>query len=149
MATHKTLKSVVRNLAESFISLMNYRGDDYVLGHVVFAAWQSGGTGFRADLLTGAVDVSPLLVPTVRDSVASYVKWLPEMVRRSNSDPSFVAEAELLVTVDPHTRRTHGTSGFFESPFTCTVWIVDDRGKEYSHRISGWWYPERAWPMAQ
>ena len=125
---------------------MNYRGDDYVMGHVVFAAWQTGGTGFRADLLTGAMDSSPLLLPDVKDSVASYVTWLPEMVRRSNSDPSFVAEAELLVTVDPHTRRPHETSGFFESPFTCTVRIIDDRGKEYSHRISAWWYPERLWP---
>jgi hypothetical protein len=146
MATHKTLKSVVRNMAESFTSLMNYQGDDYVMGHVVFAAWQTGATEFRLDLLTGATDSSLLLVPHVRDSVANYVKWLPEMVQQSNSDPHFVSQAELLVTVDPHTRRPHGHSGFFESPFTCTVRIVDDRGKEYSHRISDWWYPERVLP---
>lgn len=38
MPSHKTLKSVVRGLAESFTSLMNYWGDDYVMGHVVYAA---------------------------------------------------------------------------------------------------------------
>ena len=65
------------------------------------------------------------------------------MVHQSNSDPNFVREAELLVTVDPQAPRRHGTSEFFESPFTCTVRVVDDRGKEYSHRISDWWYPER------
>ena len=147
MASHKTLKSVVRSLAESFTSLMNYRDDDYVMGHVVQAAWLTGATEFRVDLLTGATDSSPLLVPHVRDSVARYVKWLPEMVRRSNSDPNFVSEAELVVNVDPAIRRPHGNSGFHESPFTCTVRIVDDRGKVYSHRISDWWYPERAAPV--
>ena len=64
-------------------------------------------------------------------------------MRRSNSDLEFVTEAELLVSVDPSTRRPHGDSEFYESPFTCTVRIVDDRGKVYSHRIQDWWYPEK------
>ena len=146
MATHKTLESVVRSVAESFVSFMNYRGDDYVMGHVVRAAWQTNATEFRVDLLTGATDASPLLVPHVRDSVASYVRWLPDTVQRSNSDLKFVSEAELIVSVDPGIRRWRGDSGFYESPFTCTVRIVDDRGKVYSHQISDWWYPETIGP---
>ena len=143
MATHKTLKSVVHNLAESFVSLMNYRGDDYVMGHVVHASWRTGAREFRVDLLTGLTDSSPLLVPEVQNSVASYVKWLPDMVRQSKSDPGFIAEAELVVSVDPSVKRPHGYSGFFESPFTCKVRIVDEQGKQYSHQISDWWYPEK------
>lgn len=142
MATHKTLKSVVRSVAESFTSLMNYRDDDYVMGHVVRAAWRTNATEFRVDLLTGATDSSPLLVPPVRDSVAGYVQWLPDTVQRSNSDLKFISEAELIVSVDPEVRRPHRVSGSYESPFTCTVRLVDDRGKVYSHRISDWWYPE-------
>jgi hypothetical protein len=122
---------------------MNYRGDDYVMGHIVHASWVTGAGEFRVDLLTGVTDSSPLLVPDVKNSVASYVEWLPAMVRRSKSDPDFVAEAELRVSVDPSIKRPHGKSGFFESPFVCTVRIVDDRGKEYSHRIADWWYPEK------
>ena len=142
MATHKTLKSVVRGVAESFTSLMNYRGNDYVMGHIVRAAWETKATGFRVDLLTGATDASPLLVPHVRDSIASHVRWLPDTVQRSNSDLRFVSQAELIVSVDPEVRRPRGDSGLYESPFTCTVRIVDDRGKVYSHEISAWWYPE-------
>jgi hypothetical protein len=117
---------------------MNYRGDDYVMGHIVHASWVSGAREFRVDLLTGVTDPSALLVPKVKNSVVSYVEWLPEMIRRSNSDLAFVAEAELRVSVDPSVKRPHGNSGFFESPFECTVRIVDDRGKEYSHRIADW-----------
>jgi hypothetical protein len=147
VASHKTLKSVVRSIAESFVSLMNYGGDDYVMGHIVLAAWVTGARELRVDLLTGFSDSSPLLVREVKESVASYVNWLPDMIRRSNSDPDFVAEATLMVSVDPSVRRPCGHSGFYESPFTCTVRIVDDQSKEYSHQISDWWYPEKEFPI--
>src|SRR5262245_46278577 len=131
MPSHKALNSVVTSLAQSFTSLMNYYGDDYVMGHVVSAAWSSGSTGFHVDLLSGATDSSPLLVPQVRDSVTRYAEWFPDMVRRSNSSMEFVVEAKLVVTVDPTKRRPCGHAGFLESPFTCSVRIIDDRGKVY------------------
>ncbi len=148
MASHKTLKSVATSVAQAFTSLMNYRADDYVMGHVVYAAWSTGATDLQVDLLSGAAAPSALLVPPVRDSLASYVRWFPDLVRRSNSSLQFVKQAQLSITVDPTTRRPHGESGFFESPFTCTVRIVDDRGKIYSHAIADWWYPERTAPSA-
>jgi hypothetical protein len=140
MAFHKTLKSVVRGLAESFASTMNYVDDDYVMGHIVRAAWSTGAREFRTDLLTGLSDPSPLLVPPVMRSLAARAGQLQGLLKSSNSDPAFVSVAELLVTVDPSVRRRNGQ--FRLSPFTCTVRIVDDRGQEYSHKISDWWTPE-------
>jgi len=149
MPSHKRLKSVVASLAQSFTSLMNYRGDDYVMGHIVHAAWSTGATRLRVDLRSGATDPSPLLVPEVRDSLARYVRWFPDLVHRSGSSLSFVREAELLVTVDPTARRPYGREGFQESPFTCSVRLLDDRGKEYLHEIRDWWYPEKVPPGPQ
>lgn len=144
MPSHKTLKSVVASIAQSFTSLMNYRGDDYVMGHIVHAAWSTGGTRLRVNLMSGVTEASPLVVPEVRDSVRQYVSWFPDIVQRSNSSMDFVREAELLVIVDPTTRRPCGHVGFQESPFTCIVRIVDECGKEYVHEIRDWWYPEKA-----
>ena len=96
------------------------------MGHVVYAAWSTGATDLELDLLSGVAAPSALLVAPVRDSLASYVRWFPDLVRRSNSTLQFVKEARLSVTVDPTTRRPHGGSRFVESPFTCTVRIVDD-----------------------
>jgi hypothetical protein len=144
VASHKTLKSVVRSMVDSFTSLMNYSGDDYVMGHIVYAAWATGGTELRVDLMTGRVSPSPLLVPPVRDAVARYVAWFPGMVQASNSDMQFVAAAELLVAVDPCQRRSIVGSSFQESPFRCSVRLTDDRGKVYAHEVSEWWYPEKS-----
>lgn len=149
MASHKTLKSVVASLAQSFTSLMNYRGGDYVMGHIVYAAWSTGATRLRVNLRSGVMEASPLLVPEVRDSLTNYVRWFPDIVERSNSSMDFIREAELLVIVDPATRRPCGHSGFQESPFTCSVRVVDDRGKEYVHEIKGWWFPEKAPPRSK
>lgn len=143
MTSRKPLKSVVTSLAQSFTSLMNYSGDDYVLGHIVRAAWSTGATRLRVDLLRGAIDPSPLLLPEVRSAVAYYAEWFPDLVRRSNSSIDFVSAAELLVSVDPTTRRPYLDGEFQESPFICTVHVIDDHGKAYSHEIKGWWYPEK------
>ena len=98
--SRKPLKSVVRSLAESFTSLMNHRGDDYVMGHVVRVAWDTGSTGFHVDLLSGKGDPSPLLVAEVRGAVADYVRDFPGLVQRSGSSMEFVRLAEMKVTVD-------------------------------------------------
>lgn len=42
MASHNKLDSVSRSVADSFTSLMNYRGDDHVMGHLLKAARSSG-----------------------------------------------------------------------------------------------------------
>jgi hypothetical protein len=139
--SHKTLKSVARSLAESFTSLINFAGDDHVMGHAVLAAWQTGATEFRVDLLTGSATHSVPLAPEVAESLARYVTEFPRLVRSSNSDMAFVASAELVVTIDPATRR-QVLPRFFESPFACAVSITDDRGKLYAHTVSGWWWPE-------
>ncbi len=114
MPSYKTLKSVVTSFAESFTSSMNYSGDDYVMGHIVLAAWSTGSTRLRVDLVNGATDNSPLLVPEVRESVARYVEWFPDLIRRSNSSVDFVATAELASMLQK---------------LGCHSQVIDDRGE--------------------
>ncbi len=142
MPSHKVLVSVVRSVAESFTSLMNHEGTDYVMGHLVRAAWSSGATDVHVDLLTGKVSTSALAVAPVRDSLAWQAHLFPGLVARSGSSMAFVTSASLRLTVDPTTRRPVPGTALFESPFTCTVALIDDRGKPYTHSISAWWYPE-------
>jgi hypothetical protein len=141
--SRKTLKSVAHNTAESFASLMNYSGSDYVMGHAVAAAWETGVTLFRVDLLTGVTNPAARRAPHVADGLARYAAHFPNQVRNEGSDPSLVRVAELVVTVDPSVKRPVHV-GFTESPFTCTARITDDRGTIYEHTVAGWWYPEGA-----
>jgi len=143
MPSRKVLKSVAHSVAESFASLMNYWGDDYVMGHIVKASWQTGATTLNIDLLSTTLPDSRLLVDPVRQSVTRYMEWFPQLVSSSGSTMAIVRQAKLTISVTPTSRRpTRAGSNLFESPFVCTATLVDDRGREYSHSISGWWYPE-------
>ena len=146
MPTRKTLPNIARGMAESFTSLMNYVDNDYVLGHLVFAAWESGDTELVVDLLSGETNDSKLLSSQVQKSLERYVACLPDMVARSNSEPKFLAKAELVVLIRAEVRPMRASSKLFESPYSCLVRLLDDRGKWYFHQIDGWWYPEQPAP---
>ena len=151
MASHKVLQGVVNSTAQSFASLMNYRDDDYVLGHILSAAREltPGVHTLVVDLLTGTAEPPELLSQPVSTAVASYAAWLPDTVLRSGSDMSFVRAAELRVTFDTSQQRPHHRfSHLIESPFVCEVVIHDDRGRNFVGRVADWWFPERERPLS-
>ena len=143
MPRHKVLKSVARSVADSFTSLMNYSGDDYIMGHLLNAARVSGHNELRVNLLTGESSPHELLTPPVARSVKRCCDDFPDLVSRSQSDPTFVHQAELCVVFDTKVaRQVRHAPSLTESPYVCEVTLVDDRGKTYLAKLEGWWYPE-------
>ena len=143
MPSHKKLQSVSRSIADSFTSLMNYRGTDYVMGHLLKAARASGTGRLEVDLLSGTASPEALLVPPVAGSVYAYCRDFQSLVERSGSDITFVRKAVMSMEFDisisrPYANATH----LMESPYTCVVAIEDDRGNMYPTELKGWWYPE-------
>lgn len=123
---------------------MNYRVDDYVMGHLLKAARTTGMSRLDVDLLSGIASPKALLVKTVADSVDACCRDLSSLVGRSGSDIAFVRSASLSVEFDISISRPHSTFlDLSESPYTCAVRIEDDRGKIYESELKGWWYPER------
>jgi len=143
MASHKVLKSVTRSVADSFTSLMNYRGDDYVMGHLLTAARSSGASALRVDFLTANATPEALLTSPVKRSISDYCSSFPSLVQRSGSDPAFVSAADMDLEYDLSVARPiRNHQKVLESPYVCTVRITDDRGRRYESRLTGWWYPE-------
>ena len=143
MPSHKRLKGLARDLVESFDSSMNYVKNDYVVGHIILATLRTGAVELRANLLTGQMEPSPLLVQPVIDSIQQLVRRFPDQVKRCNSSMDFVRSAELIVTIDPAKKRpVLSYPNITESPFTCTVNIADERGILYSYTRKVRWYPK-------
>ena len=105
MPSHKKLKSVVRSIADQFTGLLNYVGDDYVMGHLLNAARATGKPALDIDLLTGKATPPELMSPEIARSVAGYADDFADLVRRSGSDISFVTRADMRVTFDLAIRR--------------------------------------------
>jgi hypothetical protein len=142
----RSLARVARQVTQSFTSLINPLGEEFVLGHIVAAAWSTAATQLRVDLLTGHADPSPLLVPKVRDCLVRYARHFRSLLDQAGGHLSAVSSAEMLVTVDPTTLRPYGDSGLAESPYTCLTRIVDTDGHLHEYGITGWWYPEPSAP---
>jgi hypothetical protein len=143
MATHKVLKSVVRSVADSFTSLMNYADDDYVMGHVLTVARATGKNRLDIDLLTGVATPEELLTAPVTRAISRYHDDFPQLVERSGADFAFVTTARLLLEFDTSVARA--VAGFpqrSESPYRCHVELIDDRDHVYEITLDGWWFPE-------
>lgn len=143
VASRKVLKSVARSLADSFTSLMNFVEADYVMGHILTAAWTSGRSTLEVNLLSHQASPEELLTDPVQRSICSYCEYFLRLVTSSGSDPAYVAAASVRIQFDlaastPHPKMT----AVLQSPYVCTVRLQDDQGKVYESALNGWWYPE-------
>jgi hypothetical protein len=144
MARYKVLKGVAHNIGHSFTSLMNYAGDDYVMGHILRFARRTGSDTLTIDLVKGEGGPAELLSEPISDLPARYTKWFWYLVERHGSDRSYVRGATLTLRYDIAKQRTlRRNPQFTESPYTCDVCVIDSRGKKYLAQFVGWWYPER------
>lgn len=143
MSSHKHLKSVSHNFGHSFISLMNYVGKDYFMGELLKQARKTGLDRLSVDILNNTAEPAELLTKPMIKSIDYWNKWFPELVVDSGSSMNFVSKATMVIQYDLKlTRQNPSDNKFLENPFNCTITITDDRGKEYSHKHEGWWFPE-------
>lgn len=143
MISHKPLRSVSHNFGHSFISLMNYINDDYLLGHLLRQSRKTKISKLTVDILSNKAEPNELLTSEIKTSLQHYCNWFPTLVNQSGSTMDYVTSATMTIQFDLETTRLFPTdSTFVENPFICEIVIVDDRGKEYRHRHEGWWFPE-------
>jgi len=144
MARYKVLKGVAHNIGHSFTSLMNYMNDDYVMGHILRFARETGQDTLTIDFVKGEAGPSELLGAPISEVPSRYVKVFWDLVERHGSDRSLVQDALLTLRFDTAVERPLRTAPESkESPFTCDVQITDTRGAKYQAHFEGWWHPER------
>ena len=122
---------------------MNYVGNDYVMGHLLRRARNTGEATLTVDILTGSASPPALLSQEIAGSVRHYSEWFPKLVASHKSDMQFVRAARLSVSFDLSKRRpVRDAPDLEESPYVCRVEIEDDREKIWSAEMRDWWYPE-------
>lgn len=143
MARYKVLKNVAHNVGHSFVSLMNYASDDYVMGHILRLGRITGRDTLTINLMDGTGG-PPELIEPISDVPAWYSKMFWRLVKSQGSDPSLVGSATLTVHYDlSKTRTAPRDPEIVSSPFKCALRIVDTRGKESVAYFDGWWAPEQ------
>jgi hypothetical protein len=147
MARYKVLKSVAHSMGHSFTSLMNYRGNDYVMGHLLRRAREVREGTLTVDFMTGEAGPMSLLIPPIRDAVEAYATRFPQQVASHKTSLNYVRAARMTIAFDLTVEReTRYAPGCLESPYVCRVDIEDDRGKVWRAELRDWWFPESSTP---
>jgi hypothetical protein len=137
---YKVIKSVAHNFGHSFVSLMNYRGDDYVMSHLARLVVETGYAELSVDLMTGRAEPRALLWGPVGASLAAYVQWFPQLVVSQGVEPSAVAMGRMRILFLPRQRSTHSDfANAWTIPFECVVTLADDRGELHEGRVQDSW----------
>src|SRR4051812_48639047 len=100
MARYKVLKSVAHSVGHSFTSLMNYRDDDYVMGHLLRRAREVGDGTLLVDILSGEAAPQSLLTRPVHEAIESYHAWFPKLVESHRTNRELIASARMTLTFD-------------------------------------------------
>lgn len=139
----KVLKGVAHDVGSSFTSLMNYADDDYTMGHVLRFARESGIDTLNIDLLSGQGSPAKLLREPISALPEWYSKMFLRLVQSAGSDRELIQSATLRLSYDLRRSRPSPIPGEPQSPYSCDVSIVDNRGKDYVAHFDGWWFVER------
>lgn len=142
MAKYKTLKSVVHNIRNSFISLLNCYKDDYIFGEILKQMLLKNINKIEIDLLRSEAKPRELITEPIQKSIESYSRWLPRLVQEAESDIKLVKEAKLVIEFDLAKNRVCPYAPeHIENPYRSVSSIIDDRGKEYISEFTGWLFP--------
>jgi hypothetical protein len=124
---------------------MNYAEDDYVMGHLLRFARQTGLDTLTIDFVRGEAGPRELLSPPISDVPSYYVKKFRDIVASHGSDRALVQNATLTLQYDIRIQQPLRVApALAASPYICDVRITDIRGKEHRAHFRGWWYPEKA-----
>ena len=139
MPTHRVLKSVAHDVAQSLVSrnddLSGYWALGQLLGHVLANRTASIVIDFKCAESTPSLHESPL---SRLPSQWTEVFW--RNVNHKKMQRANVANASATVTFDFASGR-EGARGSVEYPVTLQVSIEDDRGRAYSGSADLWCSP--------
>ena len=142
MARFKVLGSVAHNFGHSFTSLMNYRDDDYVMGHLVERCVQTGAPELSVDVLAGSAAPPELLHGPIGEAVGDYCRWFPKLLASHQSSLEYVSRVAMSVRFDLSRAWQDKHSGSVHAPYVCRVVIEDSRGRPWTAELRGSWSSE-------
>ena len=139
---YKVIKSLAHNTGHSFVSDMNWAGNDYVMSHLARAAVATGIAELRVDLLTGEATPLELVTDPVRESIEERRRWFSKHAESHGVNPIAVSAATMTIQFAVERQNYLKFSGWpdsWELPFRCVVTIDDDRGGRHQGVVAKWW----------
>ena len=121
---YKNIKSAIHNFGHSFVSLMNYVDDDYIIDEMNKLVTNNKLNELSINFLTGQVEPKSIETKRIKKSISYYQEWLPKHLKSHEIEPSTINQL-----IFKHIQRTIG----FESYITA----IDNQGHKHEVLING------------
>lgn len=138
MAKLKLLKSIGHNTVHSFLSLMNYRNDGYVIEYLYNIAKEKNLESIVIDILSRSIKPESFEIPVIKGSLNDLWKDFENHLKRENIPTDNVKSATATIVFNlekPHI----GASGNELETYNCLVEIIDKNDKSYKATVKEWW----------
>ena len=122
MMKYRDLKSIAHNFTHSFVSLMNYVDEGYVIDDLLRVARDANGERVSIQWIPDSPPPSSL-PPRVLKSIAHRKTWLPSHVANSGADIAAIREFRTDIYLKPNKQ------------IAVEAYLVDDRGKEHIAKV--------------
>ncbi len=138
MAKLKLLKSIGHNTVHSFLSLMNYRDNGYVIEHLYNIAKEKNMESIVIDILGRSIKPEAFEIPVIKDSLNDLRRNFENHLKDSNIPLNNIKSA--IATIVFNLEKPHiGTSGNELETYDCLVEIIDKNEKSYNKIVKEWW----------
>ncbi|MBC8122643.1 MAG: hypothetical protein H7Y22_12480 [Gemmatimonadaceae bacterium] len=140
MPSLRILKSVTYNLGHHYLSLMNYRHDDYVVEHLFKTAKATGASRVAINVLECTIEPAEFSFPAIQESVADLKHFLWYLTTSQGLPGESVRGAWLSIEFDlSRTQMCQTVPGLELAVYKCETRLEDLNGKEYLASVSEWW----------
>ena len=136
---YKHLKSVAHNFGHSFLSLMNYLNDDYIIEHIYKIAKRNDQSFLQIDFLKKEIKPECFDINAINVSVINYSNWLPELLESEGCSIKMVKSLKMEIIFDFKKDRKSKIGGLIYQSYNAKVILIDDRGNEHVAKIPEWW----------
>ena len=126
---YKLIKSCIHNAAHSFLSLMNYFDDEYIIDIIPRLLNSSGNKEISINLTTGKIDGISDIPNKLRASVEYHRDYLPKHILSHQLDPNLIRDLTLRIFPSGPISKTANYG------IECDVECLDDRGVKHTKRV--------------
>jgi hypothetical protein len=134
MAKLKLLKSIGHNTVHSYLSLMNYRDNGYVVELLYNIAKDKNIDCIVIDILGRSIYPKTFEIPVIKQSLDDLRKDFERHLEGENIPLDYVISAKAKIIFD----LKNPYKGIFEK-YNCSVDIIDKNKKLHSITVKEWW----------
>ena len=140
MPSYKVLKNIAHNLGHSFLSLMNYRADDYVVEHIFRTVRAANAPHVRIDVLKATIEPPALRSEIIQEAAVDARAWFEDLAVSQGSSLDYIRSVEIRIDFDfGATQMDQHVPELELAAYDCVVEIVDNRGKSHIGKVPEWW----------